>query len=725
MATQDMNANMHIMDGNGNVNNIFPVTKIANVDGLTAALNAKADTTTVNNQLSGKVDKETGKGLSTNDYTSAEKNKLSGIEAQANKTVVDDALSSSSENPVQNKVINTALGNKADASTVLSLSTSVSSLTSRMSQAETDIDTQTARIDAIAALPSGSTSGDAELIDIRTKADGTTATNAGTAVREQVTSLTDDIADIAIDGYNKVDPDRITRGKLISTQGVPYNESIGFYSDFIPVQAGSEYTVSRAIGSSSIPTLVYYDSSKQFVSASDGNSTTFTIPANVSFVRMNGAIAQLDNTKFVPNFVNVARASYKKVLNGRNSIKPTLWSQQIISITDKIRSAAHIYLATPDNMMMFDYGTEINLTGSGAFLYWRMSTNTFFLSNDGSLIDDDTYFIALAKYRQFSDVVTFASLSTPFPAFKFDLIKNKLSIYFKSAGFLFYKGSIYKIPKDYTQELDLVTDQVLVAYDLVTNAFVRILYDDIVAGSHTRYIPIFARSYSDIVGIANYETLTELSYKYCYCYGDSLTWYDGHDYTWGEHQGEECIGFERYLNRYLGMNVINVGVSGETTPQICERLKTDTAPRSAHIITIMGGDNDDRLSVPVGTLMPVGSGFDTTTVYGALQSAVETILSYNPTVRLVLMTEPMGWTYREGQMERVDDVYPNAYRRVAEHYGLALIDNWKYSGINEKTRNTYYADPTPENNQLYMYHPNDDGWRRISKYICAELKKYL
>lgn len=35
--------------------------------------------------ISGKVDKEVGKGLSTNDYTTAEKNKLTGIEAGANK----------------------------------------------------------------------------------------------------------------------------------------------------------------------------------------------------------------------------------------------------------------------------------------------------------------------------------------------------------------------------------------------------------------------------------------------------------------------------------------------------------------------------------------------------------------------------------------------------------------------------------------------------------------
>jgi len=52
-----------------------------------------------------KVDKVSGKGLSTNDYTTTEKNKLAGIAEGANKTVVDSTLSSTSTNPVQNKAI--------------------------------------------------------------------------------------------------------------------------------------------------------------------------------------------------------------------------------------------------------------------------------------------------------------------------------------------------------------------------------------------------------------------------------------------------------------------------------------------------------------------------------------------------------------------------------------------------------------------------------------------
>lgn len=55
--------------------------------------------------LDSKVDKVTGKGLSTNDYTTAEKDKLASIEDGANKIVIDNDLNSTSTNPVENKTI--------------------------------------------------------------------------------------------------------------------------------------------------------------------------------------------------------------------------------------------------------------------------------------------------------------------------------------------------------------------------------------------------------------------------------------------------------------------------------------------------------------------------------------------------------------------------------------------------------------------------------------------
>lgn len=52
-------------------------------------------------KLGGKVDKEDGKGLSSNDFTTAEKEKLAGL----NSVTVDSSLSSTSANPVENKAI--------------------------------------------------------------------------------------------------------------------------------------------------------------------------------------------------------------------------------------------------------------------------------------------------------------------------------------------------------------------------------------------------------------------------------------------------------------------------------------------------------------------------------------------------------------------------------------------------------------------------------------------
>ena len=59
--------------------------------------------------------------------SATDKTKLDGIATGANKITVDTALSSSSTNPVQNKVINAALANKANASTTVSTSNVVTS----------------------------------------------------------------------------------------------------------------------------------------------------------------------------------------------------------------------------------------------------------------------------------------------------------------------------------------------------------------------------------------------------------------------------------------------------------------------------------------------------------------------------------------------------------------------------------------------------------------------
>ena len=70
------------------------------------------NTNDISNLQNTKVDKVQGKGLSTNDFTDALKDKLDGIESGATKTIIDSALSTSSTNPVENKVVTTNLNTK-------------------------------------------------------------------------------------------------------------------------------------------------------------------------------------------------------------------------------------------------------------------------------------------------------------------------------------------------------------------------------------------------------------------------------------------------------------------------------------------------------------------------------------------------------------------------------------------------------------------------------------
>ena len=70
---------------------------------IDAKLNEKANNTVVSGSSNGLM-------------SSADKTKLDGIAEGANKTTVDSSLSGESENPVQNKIINTALEGKANIS---------------------------------------------------------------------------------------------------------------------------------------------------------------------------------------------------------------------------------------------------------------------------------------------------------------------------------------------------------------------------------------------------------------------------------------------------------------------------------------------------------------------------------------------------------------------------------------------------------------------------------
>lgn len=82
-----------------------------NPDGKTLSISAVAmdKVTGLSAALAGKVDAEAGKGLSANDYTTAEKDKLAGIAAGAQQNVIEAIQANGVSLPVSEKTVNLPL----------------------------------------------------------------------------------------------------------------------------------------------------------------------------------------------------------------------------------------------------------------------------------------------------------------------------------------------------------------------------------------------------------------------------------------------------------------------------------------------------------------------------------------------------------------------------------------------------------------------------------------
>lgn len=81
---------------------------------LTSIPDTYATKTYVEQETSGKVDKETGKGLSTNDFTNSLKTKLTEIETSAQMNVIEVVKVDDTALPITNKSVNVTLSGKVD-----------------------------------------------------------------------------------------------------------------------------------------------------------------------------------------------------------------------------------------------------------------------------------------------------------------------------------------------------------------------------------------------------------------------------------------------------------------------------------------------------------------------------------------------------------------------------------------------------------------------------------
>lgn len=228
---------------------------------------------------------------------------------------VDISFDSNSTNPIANKTVTNKF-NSIDLS-IDNLNTANANIIVRVITAEEDIATESqarenadallnARIDEIIALPDGSTTADAELVDIRVGYNGETYESAGDAVRGQVADL-HAVQDYAVKLENNKnlctpnDPDYVS-GKYIDTSGVLHTSGDYITTGYIAVKPGeiirSSYNNSGTRTACNMRFICAYDADKNVDSDSGSslNVNTYIVPSDVYFIRVS-----IDKTTYPSN----------------------------------------------------------------------------------------------------------------------------------------------------------------------------------------------------------------------------------------------------------------------------------------------------------------------------------------------------------------------------------------------------------------------------------------
>ncbi|SMC63093.1 SGNH/GDSL hydrolase family protein [Sporomusa malonica] len=204
-------------------------------------------------------------------------------------------------------------------------------------------------------------------------------------------------------------------------------------------------------------------------------------------------------------------------------------------------------------------------------------------------------------------------------------------------------------------------------------------------------------------------------------YGDSITHYDGEPFNENHIEaGQIAKGYQSYMREKLGCVVVNRGSGGKTMPEIYGIINCATDLATFDAVTITSGANDHLQAVALGTLAAVGAIFNTNTFYGALQAAVEKVLTVKPSMKIYLITPVPGFfddtTATYGNQNKISVDFVNAIKIVGELYGCPVLDWYHTVGINPLNKSVYLGDIS---SVPYDLHPTQALFARMGESAAS------
>lgn len=614
---------------------------------------------------------------------------IDGVEAIIKDS---EARTQISQNTNNIGALNNRIG-EAEAS-VTSTNATVSILANNLATNNTKLETLESRMNGFTNLPTGSTSGDAELTDIRVAYNGSTYPSAGASVRGQVAPLyrwQNEFGYMKPTGKNLLNEADGEMGYIDSDGVLIINPSLDWKTtDFIDVSDYSVVSFSANRNGTREATHMYYfgkyDENKNFIGRDIDEQTFYTVQSGVKYVRFGWHTNEVTQPMLQPgNPSDISYAPYVYASHLHNS--PYKNEAEVREIINERYDTIYGDNRNPDNDT-YGYLNSSGVITSGG--NWQ--------TTDYCYVGDLTEITASAKELDAS-------------------VRSKINLYFMCT---------YDENKNFIQQVYTIGN---VSWNVTSGvSYIRFCYHDdeveqVMVEGGSRISSTFIPYTTDYMLKPKYYDSGYSWSKYKWvAFGDSLT----------EANLRTTKNYHGYISDATGIEVENMGKSGTgykrsegSSAAFYQRIMN--VPTDADVVTIFGSGNDlSYAQMGFNTFaeclgQPTDTG--TNTLCGCINQTIDNLYSVLPTVQLALVT-PTPWVdYPPTDSGNNMELYANAIVAICKRRGILCLDLYHCSEL--RPWEASYRELCYSKDEGNGVHPNELGHKIIASHFKALLSKLL